>query len=196
MRVRPPKFHRRAAGFALIEALVTLVILLVGLLGLVGLLLVTQRAETESYQRAQALVLLQDMVNRINTNRVAAGCYAFTTDAVNGVPYLGTGAAAAPACSLGTAQAYTLANNDLATWSNLLSGSAETLSGNSVGAMIGARGCVSYDAVRGVYLVSVAWQGNSKTVAPGAGLGCAMGLYGDETQRRVVSATLQIANLN
>ena len=37
-----------------------------------------QQAEVESYQRAQALVLLQDMVDRINANRKTAGCYAFT----------------------------------------------------------------------------------------------------------------------
>ncbi|MHA7679579.1 type IV pilus modification protein PilV [Cupriavidus sp. PET2-C1] len=192
---RPPPEDRQS-GFSLIEALVTLIILLVGLLGLVGLMLTSQRAEAESYQRTQALILLQDMIGRINANRSVAGCYAFTTDPVNGQPYLGTGAAAAPACSLGTVQAYTMANGDLATWSNLLAGAAETSASGSVGAMIGARGCVSYDSVSGVYLVSVAWLGMGKTVAPGAGLGCGKGLYADETRRRVVSATLQIANLN
>ncbi|MFJ1257019.1 hypothetical protein [Cupriavidus sp. CuC1] len=76
--------------------------------------LASQRAEIESYQRAQALILLQDMAERINANRSAAGCYAITTDTVNGLPYLGTGAAAALPCALGTVQAYTLANSDLA----------------------------------------------------------------------------------
>ncbi|MGN5478777.1 type IV pilus modification protein PilV [Cupriavidus basilensis] len=88
-------------GFGLIEALVTLIVLLLGLLGLVTLMLASQRAESESYQRALALILLQDMVERINANRSAAGCYALTTDMANGVPYLGTGAGTLPACSLG-----------------------------------------------------------------------------------------------
>ena len=186
----------RQHGFGLMETLVTMIVLLVGLLGLVGLLLASQRAESETYQRAQALILMQDMVDRINANRTAAGCYAITTDTVNGVPYLGTGAGAIPPCSLGTLQAYTLANSDLAAWSNLLAGAAEISGTNSVGAMVGARGCVSFNAASGVYLVSVAWQGKTATTAPVSGLACGKGLYGNENQRRVVSATLQIANLN
>ncbi|MGE5027346.1 MAG: prepilin-type N-terminal cleavage/methylation domain-containing protein, partial [Betaproteobacteria bacterium] len=50
----------RNAGFSMIEILVTLVILLIGLLGLAGLITRSQQAEMESYQRAQALILLQD----------------------------------------------------------------------------------------------------------------------------------------
>ncbi|AQV92778.1 type IV pilus modification protein PilV [Cupriavidus necator] len=186
--------HRH--GFGLIEALVTLIILLLGLLGLAGLMLTTQRAEAGAYQRAQALILLQDMVERINANRTAAGCYAITTDTVNGAPYLGIGAGTIPPCSLGTLQAYTLAASDLAAWSNLLAGAAEAQGTSNVGAMIGARGCISFDPVAGVYLVSVAWQGKVQTSAPASGLTCGKGLYGNETLRRVVSATLQIANLN
>nr|WP_311528144.1 type IV pilus modification protein PilV [uncultured Ralstonia sp.] len=186
---------RHQRGFGLIETLITLIVLLVAMLGLVGLLLATQRAEAETYQRSQALILLQDMVDRINANRTAAGCYAITTDTVNGAPYLGTGAGAIPPCSLGTLQAYTLANSDLAAWSNLLAGAAE-VRGSNVGAMIGARGCVSFDQTSGVYLVSVAWQGKAPTSAPVSGLSCGKSLYGNEAQRRVVSATLQIANLN
>jgi type IV pilus assembly protein PilV len=185
----------RQAGFSLIEVLVTLVILLLGLLGLVGMMLQSQRAEMESYQRAQALVLLQDMVGRIRANPTAAPCYAIT-DATAGTPYMGVGSSALPACALGTLEAYTLANSDLAAWDSLLKGTAEGSSGANVGAMVGARGCVNFDVVTKVYLVSVAWQGVGKTAAPNAVLSCGTGLYGDETQRRVVSLPLQIANLN
>lgn len=182
-------------GFGLMETLITLIVLLVAMLGLVSLLLATQRAEAETYQRSQALILLQDMVDRINSNRTAAGCYAITTDTVNGAPYLGTGAGAIPPCSLGSLQAYTLANSDLAAWNNLLAGAAEVKGGN-VGAMISARGCVSFDPTSSIYLVSVAWLGKAPSTAPISGLSCGKGLYGNEAQRRVVSATLQIANLN
>ena len=61
-----------------------MIILLVGLLGLAALMTNSQKAEAESYQRAQALLLLQDMVGRINANRAVAGCYAVTTDASTG----------------------------------------------------------------------------------------------------------------
>jgi type IV pilus assembly protein PilV len=45
-------------------------------------------------------------------------------------------------------------------------------------------------------MVSVAWQGKTQTTVPAGGLTCGAGLYGNENERRVVSATLQIANLN
>src|SRR3954466_175350 len=59
----------RHAGFTLIEVLVALVVLLLGLLGVVGLQAKAHHAELESYQRAQALVLLEDISDRLNTNR-------------------------------------------------------------------------------------------------------------------------------
>lgn len=191
-----PSSTRRTTGFSMIEVLVTLVILLLGLLGLVGMMLMSQRAEMESYQRSQALLLLQDMVGRINVNRRVGPCYAFATDPANGTPYLGVNSPALPTCSLGTVQAYTLANDDLAAWDNLLKGASEKVGSTNLGAMIGARGCVTFDAATGVYQVSVAWMGSSKTAAPPASLGCGSGLYGDEAQRRVVSANLMIADLN
>ena len=56
-------------GVSLIEVLIAMVILAVGLLGLVGLQGRLQVLQVESYQRAQALMLLQDMSNRIALNR-------------------------------------------------------------------------------------------------------------------------------
>ena len=63
---------KKQKGSSLIEVLVTLVILMIGLLGLVGLLVQSQRSQVESYQRVQALVLLEDMASRINTNRICS----------------------------------------------------------------------------------------------------------------------------
>jgi len=56
----------------MIEVLVTFVILVVGLLGLIGLQARSQQAELESYQRGQALILLQDIVDRMNANRLGS----------------------------------------------------------------------------------------------------------------------------
>ena len=74
--------------------------------------------------------------------------------------------------------------------------------------MIGARGCVIYDAATeltdsagavlpgtGRYTISVAWQGLTPTVAPAATLTCGSNAYGDEARRRVVTSTLRIADL-
>jgi len=182
----------RQSGFSMIEVLVTLVIMLFGLLGLAGLTVQSHKSELESYQRAQALVLLQDMMGRINANRTVAACYAISSEST-GTPYYGTGSSALATCASGTIAAYTRANADMAEWDSLLKGSTE-VQGASVGAMIGARGCVSVNA--GVYLVSVAWQGVSDTFAPNSGLNCAKNLYGTETKRRVVSATFTIPSLS
>jgi len=79
---------RRQAGFNLLEVLVSLLIVTVGLLGLAGTQVVAQRAEQESYQRAQAMILMSDIVDRINANRKVATCYNITPSA--GTTYLGT----------------------------------------------------------------------------------------------------------
>ena len=68
----------------MIEVLVSLVILLLGLLGLIGLQAKAHNAEIESYQRAQAIVLLQDMFDRMNANRDDAYNLAYSDAAVGG----------------------------------------------------------------------------------------------------------------
>jgi type IV pilus assembly protein PilV len=186
-------------GFGMIEVLVTLVILLLGLLGLAGIMIQSQRAELESYQRVQALVLLNDMAGRINANRKAAPCYAIT-NAVSGTPYMGNGTVTTPTCTTAMASGSTAAQQsravtDLTDWSALLQGAAETNGTDKIGAMIGARGCISYDATSLTYVISIAWQGSGTTAVPSAGLNCGINLYGDEAQRRVVSLTLKIATL-
>lgn len=188
----------RQLGFSLLEVLISIVIAVIGLLGLVGIQAVTHVAELESYQRAQALVLMNDMVERINANRASAGCYAITT-ASSGTPYLGTstggGYLGTPNCSSGflNSQTRLLANDDLSDWDETLQGAAETTGGARVGAMNGARGCVSFDPVSNTYTVAVAWQGMTDTFLPV--VNCGNGLYGPETRRRVVWTTLKIATL-
>ena len=179
---------RAAGGFTLLEVLVSLVIIMLGLLGLAGLMARMQQAELESYQRSQAIVLLYDMVERIQANKYTASCFAFTTNTTSGSPYVGTGAtpntaASAPASCAGasTAAHNTLADQSIAEWSLLLQGSGELLGGSKVGAMEGARGCVSYGGSStevvvggsavpntGVYTVTISWQGVSDSTTPAA----------------------------
>jgi type IV pilus assembly protein PilV len=173
----------RQDGFSMIEVLVTMLILLIGLLGMAGMQAHAQRSEMESYQRIQALVLAQDMVARINANRKNAANY------VTASP-LGKGDSQPTSCSSLTGK-----DLDFCEWSNALKGAAETSSGSGVGAMVGARGCVAFDASTATYLVSVVWQGVAKTAAPVASLSCGEGLYGDETLRRVISLPITIATL-
>jgi type IV pilus assembly protein PilV len=187
----------RQAGFTMLEVLVSLLIAVVGLLGLIGLQTQAQVSEFESYQRAQALVLANDMVDRIAFNRGtdAAGyvvgwrCYIVTPNAAAGDRFLGKANTAAAACAdAGIAGDPKIrADADLTAWHDLLQGASETVtaSGSRVGGLLGARGCITRDAASGVIRVSVAWQGMAPTVATADK--CGTGLYGaNDALRRVV----------
>jgi len=197
-RARQPAGRQR--GFSMIEVLAAMVIIAFGLLGLMGMQATAHQAELESYQRAQALILLNDMVERINSNRDSAACYAVTSSS-SGTPYLGTntggGYLGTPDCASGFVNVQTkqLADSGMTEWDLALQGAAETSSGGAaIGAMIDARGCVSYNAATQTYTVAVAWQGTTDTFTPV--VNCANGLYGAETKRRVVWTTLKIATLS
>lgn len=172
---------RRQAGVSLIEVLVSVVIVVLGLLGLAGLQSHATVAEMEAFQRAQALVLLQDMVDRVNANRLVKD--QFTTTPA------GTGN------GLQTCSTLTGALRDQCEWNNALLGAAETSAAGKVGAMIGARGCVenTVATMPRQFVVSVVWQGLNATKAPP--VACGAGQYGDERQRRAIFTTITIGCL-
>lgn len=180
--------RRAQAGSTLIEVLVSLLILMLGLLGLVGVMIQSQRGQVESYQRVQALLLVQDMAARLNANKAVSGCYVMAS-------FLGTGNTTVPAttaCTIGTADQQSRVTSDLTEWRDLLLGSAELSGADKVGAVLGARGCIT-KSVTNVYQVSIAWQGSGATAAPPAGVPCGQGQYGnDDAARRAVSVTVQL----
>jgi len=174
------EFTRRSgraceAGFGLIEILVTLVILAIGLLGLSGLQAKVNVMEMESYQRAQALSLLQDMENRLRASRglltgplapVASGGSAVTVTVGPGGT---TGYAGTSDCTTEIG-----AELQVCQWAQAITGSAEKVAGSKIGAMLGARGCIvsvspsQLDAL-GEYYVVVVWQGLVSTADPATG---------------------------
>lgn len=120
-------------GVTMIEILVALVITLIGLFSLIGFNLRAYQTESESYQRSQALVLVEDMAQRIRSNRAGFGDYA-VAETTGGAP---------EACD----PAALPSDRDLCEWTNLLRGAAETTSaGANIGAMADARGCIAIDA--------------------------------------------------
>jgi type IV pilus assembly protein PilV len=178
---RPAIIAARAQrGATLVEVLVALLVTAFGLLGIAALQLRTYVSESESYQRAQAAMLLQDMVTRINANWPAADDYQVAGAGVGALEDCAEAAAGAP--------------RDLCEWGNLLRGAAETSdAGASVGAIQSARGCVVRTAPN-EYVISVVWQG---TVPTGpADTACGEGEYTDENVRRAVTAIVRIPDLN
>lgn len=187
-------------GLSMLEVLVSLLILVFGLLGMIGLQARAQLGTFESYQRGQALILAQDMADRLLINRDAASCYVITTNATSGTPYLGTSYAGTPTCvtAAGSADMQARAATDMLAWDGALKGAAEISGGAQVGGLLSARGCISFDSTTNRYRISVTWQGMAATVAPTAGdalATCGKDLYGAEAQRREVNVTLMIASL-
>lgn len=182
--VYPIALRRSSLGVSMLEVLIAIGLLTVGLLGVAQLQFQMQTAELEAYQRTQAIVLLQDMVDRINANRKNAADYATTAP-------LGT------ASTVDCSAPATLAQRDQCDWHAALLGSNESRGGTQLGAMTGARGCVSNPVTimpRQV-VVSVAWQGVSPTAAPGA-TNCGQGAYGtDDRFRRALVASVTIGCL-
>lgn len=175
-------------GVTLIEVLVTVVVLAFGLLGIAAFQAKAQAGSIEAYQRAQAVVLLEDLQARMSGNPAQVADYVTTTP-------LGTGNALAACGSLAFGAA-----RDKCEWSTALLGAAE-LNGDDVkvGAMIGARGCVAEVQARseapgacrpGIYKLTVAWQGLHETRAPSHA--CGSGQYGSETLRRAISVRVAV----
>jgi type IV pilus assembly protein PilV len=199
---RASRCRSAAAGFTILEVLITLVLLSLGLLGIVALQGKAQRAAIESYERVEGLILIQDMVERINANRAEAFSLAYVTSTAVG------GGGNLTDCGAMTGAAF-----DLCDWGNRLKGSAEVATsgacstGNGAGcagAMPLARGCITYDATTeladstgavqagtGLYTISVAWEGSSATYLPNSRQSCGAPTYG----MRAVSSRLRIAAL-
>jgi type IV pilus assembly protein PilV len=173
----------QSCGTSMLEILITILILSVGMLGLAALQGKAHTSELESYQRGQALVLLQDINSRMEGNM---------SDAANYVTAgVGTGATDAADCTT----LATRAAIDLCEWSKALKGSSETKGGSTIkqGAMIDGRGCVAATGTN-VYLLSVVWQGLDATAAPATA--CGKNLYDSEATRRAVTMTFLVPDLS
>jgi type IV pilus assembly protein PilV len=179
-------------GASMIEVLVTIVIIAFGLLGMAGLQSRLQMSEMEAYQRAQALVLLNDMASRIATNRVNAPAYAvLIADKLD----------PAADCA-GDFSGATPVDVDAREWCNAVQGASETKSGNRLGAVVGGRGCIQ-DLGTGEHMITIAWQGLTPLSAPPASVTCGANAYdlGGNTGcvadrcRRVVTTVIRIAPL-
>lgn len=190
---------QRQAGALMIEILITIAIVVIGVWGLVEVQTQLQRSEMESYQRSQALLLVDDMASRLTSNRSVAGDY--PGDAAAVVPPCGTDPS-----TITPTDPTSLADRDVAEWCYALEGAAETLGGSSVGSLVGGRGCVD-DLSKGLYRVTVVWQGQTPISAPPAEIDCGQGQYNlptgsacaepgsADTCRRYVTTLVRIATL-
>jgi type IV pilus assembly protein PilV len=154
-----------SSGSTLVEVLVTIVLVAFGLLGMAGLQVRMQLSDTESYHRAQALLLVTDMASRLAANRMSGPSYVTGAESPLGTSKDCDGLAGS-----------TQAQLDLREWCLALQGAAESSGSHRQGAVIGGRGCVE-QAADGDYMVTVVWQGLTPAGAPPASLGCGSGTY-------------------
>jgi len=182
--------YRTQRGGLMLEVLISIVITVIGLYGLMSVQVRLQASEVESYQRSQALLLLNDMASRITSNRNVASSYA--TGA--GSPF-----GAGMTCPTSTS---TRTDRDQAEWCAELQGAAETAGSSRIGAMLGARGCVE-DMSGDQYMITVAWQGTVPLGTPPSSVACGQNLYDtagsncdNDLCRRVMTTFVRIGNLN
>lgn len=192
---------RRLAGFALVESMVTVVVVAFGLLGVAGLVSRSFVTEVDAMQRAQAAMLLQDMVTRIEGNRANAAAYVTGDIGITG--YVSTIEGGVTVYSVETCNpAAPMADADRCAWGQLLSGGNERIDNANTGVLVGAIGCIhEIDAFNRVYAVTIAWQGASASAAPivdnnFAPTGCGRDQFGNENQRRLMTTLLRIGTLN
>jgi type IV pilus assembly protein PilV len=185
--------YYRRAGFALVEIMVTVAILAIGLLGLAGLQARAHTAEVESYSRAQALLLAGMMADRIAANRADADEVRTGVDS----QYKTTttfGAGNAGVSCTGLTGAPLIACSDLDEWDAALKGASVQSGGNNVGAVTGARGCISRQTTPfQQYVVTVAWAGRGSFGSVPTDRPC--GSAAIPSGRRVVSTTVTIPDL-
>lgn len=168
----------RETGVTLIEVLVAMIVTVIGLLGMVAVQMRAYANEAESYQRAQAAVLLEDVANRIRANPENAADYVAAD----------IGVGESEACE----DAASLAARDLCEWGNLLRGAAEADGGSNVGAMTSGRACISSPSPN-VVAVTIAWEGNVPSAAPATA--CGKDAFTAENLRRALNTVVRIPDL-
>lgn len=151
-----------AAGFTLIEVLITVFVTAVGLLSVAGLQGISKKVSYDAVQRTSATALAQSIVQHMRANPAQRAAYV-TADATTLSKGTDCGAADAN-CSTAQVAAY-----DLYTWGQLLLGT-EVIddSGAATGGLITPAGCISLDAGSGMYVVTIAWRGISPLPPPDA----------------------------
>jgi len=169
------------AGALLIEVLIAVLICAFGLLGFAGMQARAVSTDFETLQRSEALVLIEDMVSRMNANRAHADDYVSAL--------LGDGPIVD--CTGATGAAL-----DLCEWSNMIRGNAEQRGGTNIGAMLSARGCITRPATStNRYVISIAWQGIVPTAAPASPCGQGDVAFPNEALRRTATSTVCVALL-
>lgn len=151
----------KVKGFTLLEVLVALLVLSIGLLGLAGLQVTGLRDNHSAYLRSQAVLLAQDMADRMRQNRtgVNANNYMIITLPVTGV---------IPNCISTVCTAAQIATADANDWALLLTSELPLGIGSVV--CTDSDGGIDPDPCTNgsVHIVTVQWDDNKDSVVDAA----------------------------
>ena len=198
------------SGFTLIEALVAAFVLAVGIMGIVSLLSLSKVSQHESIQRARAVVLADDILERIRRNPAGMSVYRCATFSVEPPDSVepsdiclemeplgdaGRGAEPVPNCHSATCSKTELAAHDLWTWERLLDGASAIVTDGGA-PTVGLRNvsaCINFTADdgrqnTGIVDVVIQWQGLQETAdaVVSGGTVCGDAAAEDTTRRQVI----------
>jgi type IV pilus assembly protein PilV len=147
-------FHRRVAGFSLVEVLIALVILSVGLLGIAAMVSESLKSKDSSYYRTQALDFAANILERMRANKAQA------TSGSYDVNYGGLGSngtAPADSCTTNPCVPSQIAAVDLAQWQKEISDALPAISNSAP-----AAGSVTTTTVGQMTQVNISIRWNDK----------------------------------
>ena len=184
---------RAQSGFTLIEALVAAFILAVGIMGIVSLLSISKVSQHASIQRTRAVVLADDILERIRRNPAGMSVYNVGLSAPLGDASRGT--EPVPNCHSATCSKTELAAHDLWTWERLLDGASAIVTdgGAPTVGLSDVSACIDFTADdgrqnTGIVDVVIQWQGLQETADAviSAGTVCGDAAAEDTTRRQVI----------
>lgn len=151
---RPVHQARKQQGVGLLEVLIALLVLSIGIMGLAALQTTGLRLNTQSYQRTQALMAIQDVVDRIRANPTGQMALAYDNVAFDPIP-------SAPDCGDGTTvcSAQQIADYDIRQWKLMIQ---DLLGDNAKGAISVIPDPAGINAP--LHRIAVRWQENDLTL--------------------------------
>lgn len=153
------RHSQRHKGFTLIEALIAFIVLSAGLIGTVAMQAVAKRNSFDAAQRAQAMTVANDILERMRANNEQGAAF---LAGYNGKYGAGQTAISAPAqgCDApgSNCSAEQIRTADRYEWSERLLGTDVMRGAAAAGGISDAVGCVNINA-DGAVTVVIAWQG-------------------------------------
>lgn len=182
---------KKQSGISMIEVLVTLVVVVIGLIGSLNIQAQMQKSLQESYNRTQAIIIMDDIQDRIFGNKPSAPCYAISG-------FLGTGSTTLPGCSgVGSEATQRLATTDIAQIDDSLKGSNEINEEREfVGGLLKGKACIDLVETKNLqtYNITIVWQGLHSLPSNNTS-NCGGNEYGGEGFKRVYQSSISIARL-